>query len=186
MKVQTVKSFAASFFMLAGLGYFLYYFQGQQRIMDEQHATLMQELDQMKTEAKQVKADLPLTKTEEISNEAREQTLKYIEECLDDKTCLFQLRGAATKQPAVCFIVLDDIWHSLFEEDNIAILREILRNKVSDASANPEFYVDIPYNAPFYPIAIKNTKNTKSYKVILSRGLIEGKLRIDDTVLAGT
>jgi cell division protein FtsB len=184
MRVRTLKSLAASFVMLSGLGYFLYYVQEQQRVFDEQHASQMKELNQMKAEAKQVKIKINSLGTKEISNEVRKQTLEYIEECTNEGTCLFQVRGEATGSPFVSFIVLDNIWYSLFEEDNITVLRQILKNKVKEVSASPKSYVTIPSDAPFYPIAVENLVNTRSYQVILSYGLSpQGKLLVDETIL---
>lgn len=187
MRVQTLKSLAVSFVMLTGLGYFLYYVQDQQRIFDEQHATQTKELNQMRAEAKQVKMEIDSLGTREISDEVRKQTLEYIEECTNEGTCLFQVRGEATKSPALSFIVLDNIWYSLFEEDNITVLRQILKNKVKEVSASPKSYVTISPDAPFYPIAVENLVNIRSYQVILSYGLTpQGKLLVDETILEGS
>ena len=183
MKSQNILSFIVSFIMLFALACFIYYMKNQEKLLTEKHDSTMKELREMKAEAQKLNSELNSQESKTITEEEREQASKDIQECLDNGTCLFQLRGAATKHPTMSFIVLRDNWYS-FEDSNIDVIRQMLKEKVNEASINPEYYITIPSNAPFYPIALQNARNTKSYSVILSNSLSpQGKLYIDETIL---
>jgi hypothetical protein len=104
-----------------------------------------------------------------------------ISRCLLEKKCAFDLRGAATSEPIMSFIVLKEVWASFTDIDK-SDLRTILRDKIKLAKSRPELFCTISPSAPFYRRALNNIRETKSYSVILSRGLSpRGELYVDET-----
>lgn len=183
MKLQNIVSSFVSLVMLLGLGFFIYYVKYQSSLLKKQNDIAMEELREMKIEAQKLNSEFNPKKNQKVSKEERQKALIYIEKCINEGNCLFQLRGEATNDPNMTFIVLSDIWYS-FGENHIEILRQMLKSKINEASINPEYYVSIPSTSSFYPIAIDNVKNTKSYSIILSHGLSpQNTLYVDETIL---
>ncbi|MCJ7600698.1 MAG: hypothetical protein MUO63_04245, partial [Desulfobulbaceae bacterium] len=105
-----------------------------------------------------------------------------IDNCLRANKCAIDLRGEATANPVMSFIVIKEIWTS-FDEKDKNDLRTLLKKKIEQAKAQPETYASIPSSAPFYRKALENIRNTKSYSVILSRGLSpRGALYVDEEI----
>jgi hypothetical protein len=106
-----------------------------------------------------------------------------IDNCLKANKCAVQLRGEATANPVMSFIVAEEIWATFDEKDKNDV-RILLKNKIEQAKAQPGVYTDIPASAPFYRKALDNIRNTKSYSVILSRGQsASGALSVDKEIL---
>jgi hypothetical protein len=106
-----------------------------------------------------------------------------IDNCLKSNKCAVQLRGEATANPVMSFIVAEEIWAAFDEKDKNDV-RILLKKKIEHAKVQPETYTDIPASAPFYRKALDNIRNTKSYSVILSRGRSSsGALSIDKEIL---
>lgn len=105
-----------------------------------------------------------------------------IENCLKSSKCVFQLRGEATANPVMSFIVAKEVRES-FEEKDKNDLRALLKQKIEHAKARPELYTDIPASAPFYRRALDNIRSTRSYSVILSNSQPSGALSVDKEIL---
>jgi hypothetical protein len=106
-----------------------------------------------------------------------------IDNCLKSNKCAVQLRGEATANPVMSFIVAEEIWATFDEKDKNDV-RILLKKKIEQAKARPEAYTEIPASAPFYRKALDNIRNTKSYSVILSRSQSSsGALSIDKEIL---
>lgn len=106
-----------------------------------------------------------------------------VDNCLKANRCAVQLRGEATANPVMSFIVVEEIWAS-FDEKDKSDVRTLLKKKIEQAKAQPETYTEIPASAPFYRKALENIRNTKSYSVILSRGQSpSGALFVDKEIL---
>jgi hypothetical protein len=71
-----------------------------------------------------------------------------IADCLKSQKCVFQLRGEATTNPVMSFIVAKEVWESFGETDKND-LRTLLKQKIEQAKTQPEPYTDIPASAPF-------------------------------------
>ncbi len=119
------------------------------------------------------------------SNEETIETLSYqesqlINSCLRKKECVFQLRGSATNNPTMTFIVLNSTLE-LFETEDFDILRQRLKNEIIKARKNPALYSSTSRSAPFHKTELKNIKKTRSYSIIISHGFSDrGYLRIDE------
>jgi hypothetical protein len=106
-----------------------------------------------------------------------------IEACLKSKKCVFQLRGEATANPVMSFIVAKEVWASFGEKEKDD-LRTLLKEKMEQAKTKPELYTDIPASAPFYQKALSNIRNTRSYSIILSNSQgAGGALSVDNEIL---
>ena len=106
-----------------------------------------------------------------------------IDNCLKANRCAVQLRGEATANPVMSFIIAEEIWAS-FDEKDKSDVRTLLKKKIEQAKAQPGAYTEIPASAPFYRKALENIRNTKSYSVILSRGQSpSGALFVDKEIL---
>jgi hypothetical protein len=106
-----------------------------------------------------------------------------IDNCLKANKCAVQLRGEATANPVMSFIVAEEIW-TTFDEKEKSDVRLLLKNKIGQVQAHPGAYTDIPASAPFYRKALENIRNTKSCSVILSRGQnASGALSVDKEIL---
>ena len=102
-----------------------------------------------------------------------------IDNCLKTNKCVVQLRGEATPNPVMSFIVAEEIW-AIFDEKDKSEVRTLLKLKIEQAKAQPGAFTEIPAPAPFYRKALDNIRNTKSYSVILSRGQsASGALSVD-------
>ncbi|MBM4257829.1 MAG: hypothetical protein FJ147_18300 [Deltaproteobacteria bacterium] len=91
-----------------------------------------------------------------------------IDNCMKASKCAVQLRGEATANPIMSFIVAEEVW-AAFDEKDKNDLRILLKKKIEQAKVQAETYTDIPASAPFDRKAIANIRNTKPYSVILSR-----------------
>lgn len=106
-----------------------------------------------------------------------------IDNCLKTNKCVVQLRGEATANPVMAFIVAEEIWATFDEKDKNEV-RTLLKLKIEQAKAQPGAFTEIPASAPFYRKALDNIRNTKSYSVILSRGQsASGALSVDKEIL---
>jgi hypothetical protein len=106
-----------------------------------------------------------------------------IDNCLKANECVFQLRGEATANPLMSFIVVEEIWASFSEKDKDD-LRALLKKKIEHAKAKPAAYTSVPVSVPFYRKALDDIRNTKSYSVLLSRGQSpSGALYVDKEIL---
>ena len=63
--------------------------------------------------------------------------------------CAVQLRGEATANPVMSFIVAEEIWAAFDEKDKNDV-RILLKKKIEQAKVQPEAYTEIPASAPFY------------------------------------
>ena len=107
---------------------------------------------------------------------------RQIEDCLRIGKCIFQLRGEATPQPKMSFIVLDEIYNS-FGTIHYNIVRSKLRSEIFKAQRSPENYANTPKSAPYYQTALKNIRSTSDYSIIISRGLSQtGSLNISEEI----
>jgi hypothetical protein len=106
-----------------------------------------------------------------------------IDNCLKANKCAVQLRGEATANPVMSFIVAEETW-AAFDEKDKSDVRLLLKQKIEQAKTQPGAYTEIPASAPFYRKALENIRNTKSYSVILSRGQsASGALSVDKEIL---
>jgi hypothetical protein len=106
-----------------------------------------------------------------------------IANCLKANKCAVQLRGEATTNPVMSFIIAEEIWTS-FDEKDKSDVRALLKKKIEQAKVQPEAYTKIPASALFYRKALENIRNTKSYSVILSKGQSSGgALSVDKEIL---
>jgi len=106
-----------------------------------------------------------------------------IDNCLKANKCTVQLRGEATANPVMSFIVAEEIW-AAFDEKDKSDMRTLLKEKIEQAKAQPGTYTGIPASAPFYSKALNNIRNTRSYSVILSKGQrASGALSVDEEIL---
>ena len=106
-----------------------------------------------------------------------------IDNCLKANKCAVQLRGEATANPVMSFMVAEETW-AAFDEKDKSDVRLLLKQKIEQAKTQPGAYTDIPASAPFYRKALENIRNTKSYSVILSRGQSSsGALSVDKEIL---
>lgn len=106
-----------------------------------------------------------------------------IDNCLEANKCAVHLRGEATANPVMSFIVAEEIW-TAFDEKGKNDIRILLKKKIEQAKVQPGVYTDIPASTPFYSKALDNIRNTKSYPVILSRSQSSsGALSIDKEIL---
>ena len=106
-----------------------------------------------------------------------------IDTCLKANKCAVQLRGEATANPVMSFIVAEEIW-ATFDETDKNEVRTLLKHQIEQAKAQLGAYTDIPASAPFYRKALENIRHTKSYAVILSRDQSSsGALSVDKEIL---
>ena len=106
-----------------------------------------------------------------------------IDDCLKSNKCIIQLRGEATANPVMSFIVAKEVW-AVFDEKDKGAVRTLLKHKIEQAKAQPGAFTDILASAPVYRKALENIRNTKSYSVILSRGQSSsGALSVDTEIL---
>jgi|SoiMethySBSTD1v2_1073268.scaffolds.fasta_scaffold808632_3 hypothetical protein len=85
-----------------------------------------------------------------------------IDNCLKTNKCIVQLRGEATANPVMSFIVAEETW-ATFDEKDKSDVRLLLRQKIEQAKTQPGAYTEYPN---FRPILSQGVGEHQEYEVV--------------------